>query len=147
VHVHAIGVERDVGVAAEFVVDGDQQQVDIGLLPDAVVREAPAEERGQDRAIVLELRQKGVERGGEFVGPRCLGQGASWARRRRNAVKAFRQTGLPSLAGDPLSSGFSLIESITSTGTGSFVSSNLIPSCRLTLANEHQSRQRVARSV
>jgi hypothetical protein len=68
VDVDAAGVQRDVGFARQRVVCRDQQQVDVGFGPDAVVRQASPEQRRQNRAVALKLRQQGVERGGELVG-------------------------------------------------------------------------------
>ena len=70
-HVHAVGVERDDPPARTLpVVDRDQHEVDVGLRPDRVVRQAAAEDRGEDGAIVLHLLHEGVERSGEALSNR-----------------------------------------------------------------------------
>ena len=66
-HVDAVRVERDVGRLGLPVVDRHQHQVDVGLRPDRVVRQAAAENRGQDRAVLLHLLDQGVERSGKPV--------------------------------------------------------------------------------
>ena len=38
-----------------FIVDRHEHQVDIGLGPDRIVRETPAENRGEDGAIAFHL--------------------------------------------------------------------------------------------
>ena len=47
------------------VVDRHQHQVDIGLLPDGVVRQAAAEDGGEDRAVLLHPLDQDIERRGE----------------------------------------------------------------------------------
>ena len=64
-HVDPVGVERHAALPPERVVHRDQEQIDVGLFPDAVVRQAATEERAQNRAITLQLGHEGVERGGE----------------------------------------------------------------------------------
>jgi hypothetical protein len=66
-YVDAIGIEREVGPFELLVVDGDQDEIDIGLGPDGVVREAAAEDGGEDRAILADLRDEIVERPGELL--------------------------------------------------------------------------------
>jgi hypothetical protein len=66
VYVDPIRIERQVGPFELLVVDGDQDEVDIGLGPDGVVREAAAEDGGEDRAIPLDLGDEIVERPGEL---------------------------------------------------------------------------------
>jgi hypothetical protein len=67
VDVDPIRVEREVGLFELLIVDGDQDQVDIGPGPDGVVREAAAEYGRQDRAIPSDLRDEIVERLGELL--------------------------------------------------------------------------------
>ena len=67
VDVDAVRIERQVGPFELLVVDGDQHQVDIGLRPDGVVRQAAAEDGRQDRPIPFDLRDEIVERLGELL--------------------------------------------------------------------------------
>jgi len=53
VHVDTVSVERHVGDFDLPVVDGDEHEIDVGLLPDGVVRKAAAENGGVDRAGTL----------------------------------------------------------------------------------------------
>ena len=67
VDVDPIRIERQVGLFELLIVNRDQHQVDIGLGPDGVVREAAAEYGRQDRAIPFHLGDEIVERLGEFL--------------------------------------------------------------------------------
>ena len=60
-HVHPVRVERHVSSLNLLVVDGDQHQIDIGLRPDGVVRQAATEDGGQDGAVFLHLRDERVK--------------------------------------------------------------------------------------
>ena len=46
---------------AGFFVDGDEGEVDVGFAPDDVVREAAAEDGGEDGLVLFELGGEGVE--------------------------------------------------------------------------------------
>ena len=59
--------ERDVSGIDLPVVDRHQHQIDVGLRPDGVVRQAAAENDGEDRAILLDLFDQIVERGRELL--------------------------------------------------------------------------------
>jgi hypothetical protein len=72
VDVDAIGVEGQVGRLYVFVVDGHEQQIDIGLLPDNVVGEAAAEQDRQDRAIPTDVIDQSVECRREALADRLL---------------------------------------------------------------------------
>ena len=50
-----------------LVVDRHQHEVDVGLRPDGVVRQAAAEDGREDRAVRLHLLDQRVERGGELL--------------------------------------------------------------------------------
>ena len=65
VHVDPVGIDRQIGGLDVFVVNGDEHQIDVGLLPDDVVGEAAAEHRGQDRSVVLDVVDQRVEGGRE----------------------------------------------------------------------------------
>jgi hypothetical protein len=67
VYVDAIRIEGEVCPFELLVVDGDQHQVDIGLGPYGVVREAAAKYGRQDRAVPSDLRDEIVERLGELL--------------------------------------------------------------------------------
>ena len=64
-HVHAVGVQGDVAGIDLPVVDRHQHEVDVRLRPDRVVRQAAAENDGEDRPIPLDLLDQIVERGRE----------------------------------------------------------------------------------
>ena len=55
VDVHPVRVERQVSCLHLLVVDRHEYQVDVGLGPDLVVRQAAAEDRRQDGAVLLHL--------------------------------------------------------------------------------------------
>ena len=67
VDVHAVRVQRQVRRLHLLVVDGHEHQVDVGLRPDRVVRQAAAEDGGEDRAVLFHLLDERVERGGELL--------------------------------------------------------------------------------
>ena len=50
-----------------LVVDRHEHQVDVGLRPDRVVRQAAAEDGREDRAVLLHLLDQRVERRGELL--------------------------------------------------------------------------------
>ena len=62
VHVDPVGVQRHVPAGYQLVVDRDQPQIDVRAGPDGVVREAAAQDRRQDRPILLEILDQPVER-------------------------------------------------------------------------------------
>ena len=68
-NVHAVRVQRHRLVAGlhELVIDRDEHEIDVRLRPDLVVRETPAENRRQDRLVVLHARDQSVERGCELL--------------------------------------------------------------------------------
>ena len=66
-HVEAVSVQRAPGVLEFSVVDGHEQQIDVRLVPDLVVRQAAAEDRGENGAIVLDLRDERIERRAELL--------------------------------------------------------------------------------
>ncbi len=53
-----------------LVVDGHEHQIDVGLLPHRVVRQAAAENRGEDRAVLLHLIDEAGEGAIEAIGKR-----------------------------------------------------------------------------
>jgi hypothetical protein len=65
VHVRAVRVQRDVRRIDLPVVDRHEHEVDVGLRPHRVVRQAAAQDGGEDRTVFLHLRDERVERGGE----------------------------------------------------------------------------------
>ena len=67
VDVDPVGIEREAGPLEFLVVDGHQNEVDIGFCPDGVVGEAPAENGGENGAVLTDLRHEIVERRGEFL--------------------------------------------------------------------------------
>ena len=67
VDVHAVGVERQARRLHLLVVDRHEHEIDVGLRPHRVVRQAAAQDRREDAAIVLELLDQRVERDGEVV--------------------------------------------------------------------------------
>lgn len=60
--VHTVGVKRDVSHFDLAIVDRDEHQVDVGLCPDDIVREAAAEQGRYDRAVGPGLLDERVER-------------------------------------------------------------------------------------
>ena len=67
VDVHATGVQRQARLLHLLIVDGHQRQVDVGLRPDGIVRQAAAEDGRQDRAVLFHLLHQIVERLGELL--------------------------------------------------------------------------------
>ena len=67
VDVHAVRVERLVAGRDLLVVDRHQHEIDVGLLPDGVVRQAAAENRRENRAIPLDLLDQRRERRREIA--------------------------------------------------------------------------------
>ena len=65
VHVHAVGIERHRAPGRFCLIDGYEHEIDIGLRPDGVVRQAAAEDRRQYAAVLLYLGDERVERRGE----------------------------------------------------------------------------------
>ena len=61
VDVDAVGVQRDRARRDPAVVDRHEHQVDVGLCPDGIVRQAAAEDRSKDAVIVLQLHHERVE--------------------------------------------------------------------------------------
>ena len=55
VDVHPVRIERQVACLDLLVVDGHEHQIDVRLGPDLVVRQAAAEDRRQDGAVLLHL--------------------------------------------------------------------------------------------
>ena len=60
-HVHAVGVKRQVSALNFFIVDGHEHQVDIGLLPYRIVRQATTKEGCQYCAVFLHVDDECVE--------------------------------------------------------------------------------------
>ena len=58
VHIDSVRVETEALPGGLLIVDGHQQQIDIGLRPDGIVREAAAQNRGQNGGIALHLLDK-----------------------------------------------------------------------------------------
>src|SRR4029077_4761657 len=68
VDIHAVCVERQASLTIDLlVVDGHQRQVDIGLRPYGIVRQAATEDGCQDRPILFHLRDETVKRVGELL--------------------------------------------------------------------------------
>ena len=66
-HVDAAGVEIQ-AVPIDFsVIEGDEQQVDVGLGPNGIVGEASTQHGGENRAILLHLLDEFIESGVESV--------------------------------------------------------------------------------
>ncbi len=65
--VDSVGVKRQARCLQLLIVYRHQRQVDVGLRPDGIVREAAAEDGGQDRAVLFHLRDEDVERLGELL--------------------------------------------------------------------------------
>ena len=64
-NVDAVGVEGQRRTVHLLVVDGDQQQVDVRLCPDRIVRQAAAEHGGEDGLIAFDPIHQPVESRGE----------------------------------------------------------------------------------
>ena len=73
VHVEAVGVEGDGPARHLLVVDGHEHQVDIRFFPHGVVRQAAAQDGGQDGAVLADLGDERVEGAAELVGNRGVG--------------------------------------------------------------------------
>ena len=67
VDVDAVGVERHVRRRHLLVVDRDEHQVDVGLRPDRVVRQAAAEDGREDGAVPLDLLDQRLEGDGKLL--------------------------------------------------------------------------------
>jgi len=67
VDIDAIRIQGEAGLGDLLIVQRDQYQIDVGLLPNGVVREAAAEDCGKDRAVAADLRDQIVERSGELL--------------------------------------------------------------------------------
>ena len=67
VHVDPVGIDRDRIGGAFLFVDRHERQVDVGLRPDRIVRQAAAENRGEHRSILPDLLDQRVERSGELL--------------------------------------------------------------------------------
>src|SRR5215831_400521 len=65
VYVDPVRVEREAPTGVAFVVYCHQYQVNIGFVPNRVVRKAAAQDRGQDRVIAPYLADQRLERGVE----------------------------------------------------------------------------------
>src|SRR5207245_6461191 len=73
VNIHSTGIERQARLLQLLIVYRHQCQIDVGLRPDGIVRQAAAEDSRQDRPILFHLRDKIVERIGElFLDGLCL---------------------------------------------------------------------------
>jgi hypothetical protein len=65
--VRAVGIERQIARVDLAIVDGHEHEVDVGLRPHRVVREAPAEDRREHRAVGPDLFDQPVQRGRELL--------------------------------------------------------------------------------
>jgi hypothetical protein len=62
VHVDAVRRQGHVRRRHSLVINRDEHEVDVGLLPDGVVRQAAAKDGGQHRAVFADLADKDIER-------------------------------------------------------------------------------------
>ena len=83
VDVDAVRRQGDVRGRHPFVINRDEHEVDIGLFPDRVMRQAAAEDGGQHGVVFADLTDKDVERFGEATfdglqvhGPSMIRHGA-----------------------------------------------------------------------
>ena len=60
--VHPVGIEGEVSRRHLLVIDGHEHQIDVGLGPHLVVRQATTKDRRQDRSVLLHLLDEGTER-------------------------------------------------------------------------------------
>ena len=76
--VHAVGVERDVGLTGERVIDRDEQGSISDLAQTRSCDRLPPSSAARIEPIALELGHQGVEGGGETRRPGRREQEASW---------------------------------------------------------------------
>ena len=61
VNINTVRVQRQIRALDLLVIDGDEHEVDVGLFPDRVVRQAAAEDGGEDRAIIFHLLDERIK--------------------------------------------------------------------------------------
>jgi hypothetical protein len=65
VRVQAVSVQTDASLVGLAVVDRHEHEIDVGLIPDGVVRQAAAQNRGEHATIARDLRDERIERSSE----------------------------------------------------------------------------------